>query len=73
MQKFFNILHYGKLHVMFILLSFLSFNCLTYLSEFDVVQYLVRLENFAVFFKMEIKSCYMLRKSSNNGRKSNHC
>ena len=34
---------------MFILLSFLSFNCLTYLSEFDVVQYLVRLENFAVF------------------------
>ena len=30
MKQFFNILHYGKLNWMFIWLTFLSFNCLTY-------------------------------------------
>ena len=31
MKQFFNILHYGKLNWMFIWLTFLSFNCLTYI------------------------------------------
>ena len=31
MKQFFNILHYGKLNWMFVSLTFLSFNCLTYI------------------------------------------